>query len=67
MRDLVDVIRHDIDFYADFQLVTADSFYLKTYEIKQIDLLAWERLGAQFVIRIEAEPSGGNINSTGKS
>jgi TolB protein len=61
LHDMVDIIRHDIDFYADFQIVTADSFYLKMYEIKEVDLLAWERLGAQFVIRLEAEPAGGSV------
>jgi TolB protein len=64
LRNVVDVIRRDIDFYADFQIITADSFYLNMYEIKEVDLLAWERLGAQFVVRLQAEPTAGSVKIT---
>ncbi|MFH1688160.1 MAG: Tol-Pal system beta propeller repeat protein TolB [bacterium] len=49
------VVRNDIDFYADFELVFVDSFYLKTYEISELDVLGWQRLGATYLLRLEAE------------
>ncbi len=61
MNNITQIVRADVDFYADFQLVIADSFYLKMYEIKEVDLLAWERLGAQHLIRLEAEFPGSNV------
>jgi TolB protein len=61
MKNVTEIVRADIDFYADFQIIIADPFYLKTYEIKEIDLMAWERLGAQFVIRLEAEFPAGQL------
>lgn len=49
------VIQRDIDFYADFELIPVDSFYLQTYEISELDLAGWERLSAQYVIKLTAE------------
>jgi len=49
------VVRSDIDFYADFDLVRVDSFYLKTYEITELDLLGWQRMGGVYLVRLEAE------------
>jgi TolB protein len=49
------VIQHDIDFYSDFELIPVDSFYLKTYEISELDLAGWERLSAQYVVKLTAE------------
>ncbi len=49
------IVRSDIDFYADFDLVLVDSFYLKTYEITEIDLLGWRRMGGVYLLRLEAE------------
>ena len=61
MRYATVVVRNDIDFYADFSLVTADSFFMRTYEIKELDLPAWKRLGAEYVVRLEAEFPGPNM------
>ncbi|MEA1979410.1 MAG: Tol-Pal system beta propeller repeat protein TolB [candidate division Zixibacteria bacterium] len=58
MRYITAVVQYDIDFYADFELVLADSFYLKTYEIKELDILGWKRLGAEFTVKLEAELPG---------
>ena len=55
------VVRRDVDFFADFDLVQVDSFYLKTYEIQELDLLGWSRLGATYVVRLEAEFPGGQL------
>ena len=61
MRWVTTVVQNDIDFYADFDLIRLDSFYLRTYEINEIDLLGWQRLGAQYVVRLEAEFPGTNL------
>jgi TolB protein len=61
MRWVTTVVQNDIDFYADFELVRLDTFYLKTYEIKEIDLLGWQRLGARYVVKLEAEFPGTNL------
>jgi len=49
------VVQNDIDFYADFELIRADSFFMKLYEIKDLDLLGWKRLGAEYLLKLEAE------------
>jgi len=57
------VVQRDIDFYADFALVLLDSFYLATYEIKELTYLGWQRLGAEFVVKIEVEFPGPNMRA----
>jgi len=48
-------VQFDIDFHADLELIPLDSFYLKTYEIFEMDLLGWKRLGADLLVKLEAE------------
>ena len=61
MRYVTAVIQYDIDFYADFELTMIDSFYLKTYEITELDALGWMRLGADYLVKLEAEFPGKNL------
>jgi TolB protein len=61
LRYCTGIIRFDVDFYADFELVQVDSFYMKVYEIMELDLMGWERLGATFVVKTEAEFPGEHI------
>lgn len=61
MRAATGIVQYDIEFYADFELVEIDSFYIRTYEIKVMDLLAWNRLGATRLVRLEAEFPGANM------
>jgi len=61
MRYTTAIVQNDIDFYADFELIPIDSFYLKTYEIDELDILGWKRLGADYLLRLEAEFPGVNI------
>lgn len=61
MRFTTLIVRRDIDFYADFELVEIDSFYLKTYEIMELTPLGWMRLGADYLIKLEAEFPGRNL------
>lgn len=55
MRYATAIVQYDIDFYADFELIPLDSFYIQTYEIREMDELAWKRLGADWLVRLEAE------------
>ncbi len=61
MRYTTTIVQRDLDFYADFDLIPLDTFYLKTYEITEMDLIGWERLGADLVIKLEAEFPGQNL------
>ena len=61
MRAATGIVKFDIEFYADFDLVEIDSFYIRTYEIKVMDRLAWERLGATRLVHLEAEFPGANM------
>jgi TolB protein len=55
------VVQRDLNFYADFELVLLDTFYLTTYEITEMDLLGWQRLGADYAVKLEAEFPGPNV------
>lgn len=55
------IIQNDLDFYADFELVPLDTFYLQVYEIIELDLLGWQRLGATYLVKLEAEFPGPNL------
>ncbi|MCK4301239.1 MAG: Tol-Pal system beta propeller repeat protein TolB [candidate division Zixibacteria bacterium] len=63
MRYITAVVQFDVDFYADFDLVLTDSFFLKLYEIDELDLLGWKRLGATYLVRLEAEFPGSMIRA----
>jgi TolB protein len=58
MSNVTTVVQDDIDFYNDFELIRPDPFFMRTYEIATLDLLAWKRLGAAYVLRLEAEFPG---------
>ncbi|UCC43461.1 MAG: Tol-Pal system beta propeller repeat protein TolB [Candidatus Zixiibacteriota bacterium] len=64
MRYTTTIIQRDIDFFSGFKLVELDSFYLKTYEISELDFLGWERLGADLLVKLEAEFPGQNLRVT---
>jgi len=61
MNSVTAVVRRDVDFYADFELVLVDSFYLEVYEIIDLDPLGWMRLGADYLVKLEAEFPGRNL------
>jgi TolB protein len=54
-------VQNDLDFYADFELIPLDSFFLKTYEINEMSVLGWRRLGADLLVRLEAEFPGDKL------
>ncbi len=60
------IIQRDLDFYSGFELTPLDTFYLKTYEIKELTPAGWGRLGADLVVKLEAEFPGQNLRVTWK-
>jgi len=63
MRYVTTVVQRDLDFYADFALVRVDNFYLTTYEITEMNLFGWQRMGADYVVKLEAEFPGPNLRA----
>ena len=62
MRYVTQTVQFDVDFHADFDLVRVDSFFVKMYEIKEMDILSWQRLGANMLVKLEAEfPTNGSM------
>ena len=61
MNYITRIVQNDVDFHADFETVKIDSFYVKMYEIKELDILGWQRLGADFLVRLEAEFPGNKM------
>lgn len=56
-------VQRDINFYADFVLINLDTFFLQVYEIAEMDLLSWKRLGANILVKLEAEFPGSNLRA----
>ncbi|MEA2031531.1 MAG: Tol-Pal system beta propeller repeat protein TolB [candidate division Zixibacteria bacterium] len=63
MRQVTQVVQNDIDFYADFELVPLDSFFMQVYEITSLDFLGWKRLGADILVKLEAEFPSTNLRA----
>ncbi len=61
MEYVTRVVQNDVDFYADFELVPVDTFYLRIYEIAELDLLGWKRLGVAYLVKLETEFPGPNL------
>ncbi|RKX24010.1 MAG: Tol-Pal system beta propeller repeat protein TolB [Candidatus Zixiibacteriota bacterium] len=57
------IVQRDLDFYADFELIPLDTFYLRTYEISDLSFFGWQRLGAKYLLRLEAEFPGKNLRA----
>ncbi len=55
------IVQDDIAFYADFELIPLDSFFLQTYEIAEMSVLGWRRLGADLLVKLEAEFPGNKL------
>ena len=55
------VIRNDVDFYAEFELVMVDSFYLRTYEMTELSIHGWQVFDATYLLRLEAEFPANNM------
>jgi TolB protein len=55
LRNSAIILRKDLDFSPYFELVPLDSFFMKHMELKEMSLLAWQRLGSQYLVKLEAE------------
>ncbi|MBD3404125.1 Tol-Pal system beta propeller repeat protein TolB [candidate division GN15 bacterium] len=61
MRAVTGVIQYDLDFYADFELIPVDSFFVQTYELTELNVMSWGRLGADYVVFLECQFPGPNM------
>ncbi len=61
MQYVVRVIQNDLDFYADFELIPLDPFYMETYELTELDIGGWQRLGADYVVKLDGSFPGANM------
>jgi TolB protein len=61
MRNCAAILRNDLDFSPFFEIVPLDTFFLKHLELEEMNLLAWQWLGAAYVIKLEAEFPEQNI------
>ncbi|MCB2231349.1 Tol-Pal system beta propeller repeat protein TolB [bacterium] len=66
MQYVVRVLQHDLDFYADFELIPLDPFYLETYELTELTVGGWKRLGADYVVKLEGHFPGSNMKVSWK-
>jgi len=55
LRNSAIILRKDLDFSPYFELVPLDSFFMKHMELREMSLLAWQRLGSQYLVKLEAE------------
>jgi len=61
MRNCGQILRRDLDFSPFFEIVLVDSFFMRHLEIEWMTLLAWERLGSEYLVKLEAEFPADNI------
>lgn len=55
---LGEIVRADLDFSSFHEVVAMDSFYLRHMELREMTLLAWSQLGADYVVRGEGRFTG---------
>jgi len=55
MRNCGIILQKDLDFSPFFENVPLDTFFMRHMELETMNLLAWTRLGASYVIKLEAE------------
>ncbi len=58
---LAEIMRDDLDFSPFYEVIEADSFYMRHMELDAMTVLGWKHLGAQYVIRGEGEFSGDEV------
>lgn len=55
------ILRRDIDFSPYFEIVLFDAFFMKHLELEKMTISAWKWLGAQYLVKLEAEFPHNNI------
>jgi TolB protein len=55
MKNCGVVLQNDLDFSPYFENVSLDTFFMRHMELDRMTLLAWKRLDADYVVKLEAE------------
>lgn len=59
---MAEVIRHDLDFSPFYEIIRIDSLFMRHRELEVMTLLGWATLGADYLVKGEAEFTGNDIN-----
>ena len=59
---LAEIVRNDLSFSPFYEVIELDSLYLRVYGLDRMPLLGWQRLGAEYVVKGEAEFDNDYIN-----
>ena len=55
MRNCGSILRTDLDLSPYFAIVLLDSFFLKHMELMEMSMLGWQRLGSEYLVKLDAE------------
>nr|MBN2277165.1 Tol-Pal system beta propeller repeat protein TolB [candidate division Zixibacteria bacterium] len=55
MKNCGIILQNDLDFSPFFENVPLDTFFMRHMEIETMTMLAWTRLGASYVVKLEVE------------
>jgi len=58
---LAEIMRDDLDFSPFYEVIEADSFYMRHMELEAMTVLGWRHLGAQYVIQGKGEFTGDDV------
>ncbi len=58
---LAEIMRDDLDFSPFYEIIEADSFYMRHMELDAMTMLGWKHLGAQYVIQGQGEFTGDDV------
>ena len=59
---MAEVIRHDLGFSPFYDIIRIDSQFMRHMELEIMTLLGWATLGADYIVKGEAEFTGNDIN-----
>ena len=61
MRNSGIILQKDLDFSPYFENIPLDTFFMRHMELERMTLLAWKRLDADYVVKLEAEFPGQDL------
>jgi TolB protein len=61
MKNCGIILRRDLDFSPFFEIVLFDEFFMRHLELKAMTISAWKWLGAEYLVKLEAEFPRDNI------
>ncbi|UCD95509.1 MAG: Tol-Pal system beta propeller repeat protein TolB [Candidatus Zixiibacteriota bacterium] len=61
MKNCGIILQKDLDFSPYFENIPLDTFFMRHMELDRMTLLAWKRLDADYVVKLEAEFPGRDL------